>query len=91
MVKWGRLAACAGLKGPLFAHPNLLHSRRVRRAAPGPGAAEVRLQPDGATITAHGAPGQRTIGLPPSYRSPYHMDYAGPQPGSDTLTPRRVQ
>jgi hypothetical protein len=46
------------------------------------GATEVRLQPDRATITAHGAPGRRTIGLPASYGGRYLMDYSGPQPKS---------
>ena len=53
------------------------------------GAAEVRLQPDHATITAHGAPGPRTIGLPAAWGSRYQMDYAGPQPKSVTLNPGR--
>jgi hypothetical protein len=49
------------------------------------GSAEVRIQPDGATITAHGAPGARTISLPDNQR--ITMDYAGPDPKTVTLNP----
>jgi hypothetical protein len=38
------------------------------------GATEVRIQPDGATITADGAPGPRTVSLPDGQR--YTMDYS---------------
>ena len=47
------------------------------------GATEVRIQPDRATITAHGAPGPRTISLPG--RDPYVMNYTGPDPQTVTL------
>ena len=62
------------------------------------GAAEIRLQPDRAAITAHGAPGPRIIGLPGSWvpvhsiavrGDHYLLDYAGSQPITVTLNPVR--
>ena len=49
------------------------------------GPTEVRLDPGSATITAHGAPGPRTIQLPAAYGPPHVLDYAGPAPKSVTL------
>ncbi|MGD0362295.1 MAG: aryl-sulfate sulfotransferase, partial [Bryobacteraceae bacterium] len=51
------------------------------------GAAEVHIQPDRATITAHGAPGPRTISLPSSWGARRVIDYAGPQPKTVILHP----
>ena len=47
------------------------------------GATEVRIQPDRATITAHGAPGPRRISLPGG--GLHQVDYAGPDPRTVTL------
>ena len=52
------------------------------------GAAEVRIQRDRATVTAHGAPGLRTIELPAAWGGRYLMDYAGSQPKTVTLNSR---
>ena len=60
------------------------------------GAAEVRLQPGRATITAHGAPGPRSLSLPGAWTPAppiairdgrYLLDYAGSEPITVTLNP----
>ncbi len=63
------------------------------------GAAEVRLQPGRATITAHGAPGPRSLSLPGAWipaapialrAGRYLLDYAGSAPITVTLSPTPV-
>ena len=51
------------------------------------GATEVRLDPGHATVTAHGAPGPRSIALPSGEH--YQMDYTGPAPKTVTLPTSR--
>jgi hypothetical protein len=52
------------------------------------GATEVRLDPGRATITAHSAPGPRSISLPSGGH--YEMDYTGPDPRTVTLGGRAI-